>query len=283
VATDDAKTGTEPETPQEPVVGVSQAPPHEPRDTDVRLSALEAEAGRLDPVLRRLRAQMSRIDREASLEDRMLAHALLARAYAARRPTIQQARAEYDKVLALWADPAAAMKQITSTGGADALPRAGQALDSAGEALFFRAEREREAADALKAPKYRGPDTREAINKFVLTSVAPWVAKRRHLIDEAQRAYQKIPLLRPAPPPKWLVASAAQVAAMLETFLAELATIPLPPEIRKDPKLREVYEQSIGDAFAPIRHAAHAARRACQEFARKFHVDSKYSRQCAQP
>ncbi|HMR07744.1 MAG TPA: hypothetical protein PKA88_18310 [Polyangiaceae bacterium] len=276
--------GSAPEPNETPVTGLASPAPHEPHDADVRLSVLDAESGKLAAVLRRLVVQIHRIDRDAGLEDRMLAHALLGRAYASKRQSAK-ARAEYDKVLKLWADPTAALKEIAraSQQTKDELPRTGQALNAAGEALFFRAEQKRLVADALSAPKYRGPDTREAINKFMHTAIAPWVQKRRKLIDDAQRAYQRILTLRPVPPPQWAVAGAAQVSAMLDAFTSELSTVPMPPEIRKNPELRQVYEQSMHDAFAPMREAADSARRTCQEFARKFRVDSSYSRKCQTP
>src|SRR5690606_31578378 len=54
-------------------------------------------------------SSMSLIDRSASLDVRMQAHALLARAYD-RMKTDTTARAEYGKVISLWKDPAAGEK-----------------------------------------------------------------------------------------------------------------------------------------------------------------------------
>ncbi len=270
----------EPTASQQPQPAPASAPAHQPRDLDLRAAAAAADGGDLGPA-RRLRAQLQRIDAAATLEDRMLAHALSGRAHLESRQE-KQARAEYEKVLVAWADPVAAMKAIAGEGelSADSLRRAGQALSAAGEALFFRAEQERRAADAHRAPRYRGPDTDAGVQEFIRKQVAPWVQQRRAKIDLAQRAYQKILELRPVPPPRWVVAGAAQVAAMLDAFANELTSLPMPPQIRKDPELKRAYEQALSDASAPMREAARTATRTCKDLARRFGVQSSYSRKC---
>ncbi len=276
----EAEIGTAAEEPSAPVVATTPAPRHEPEDAEVRKALGDADVGKLASVLRRLRAHIKRIDQHASLEDRMLSHALLGRGYASARQ-LKAARADYDKVLSAWKDPKAAMQKVTrgETNRA-AFSRAGQALNAVGEALFFHAEQKRKAADSLKPPPYRGPDSNDAIQRFVHKRIAPWLKKRRRLIDEAQRAYLKITALRPAPPPRWVVASAAQVAAMLEALLADMRQAPLPPSVRNNPEAKRTYEQAMSSAMAPTRNAAAAATATCREYARKFRVESKYSRQC---
>ncbi len=276
----DVEVGTAPEEPSVPVVATTPAPRHEPKDADVRRALSDADDGKFASVLRRLRAHIRRIDQQASLEDRMLARALLGRGYAKARQ-LKAARREYDKVLLAWKDPGAAMQKIT--GGETnraALSRAGQALNAVGEALFFHAEQKRRIAAALKPPTYHGPDTDDAIQRFVQKRVAAWLKKRRQLIDEAQRAYQKIPTLRPALPPRWVVASAAQVAAMLEALISDMRRVPLPPSVRNNPESRRAYEHAMSRSLRYLRSAESAANATCREYARKFRVESKYSRQC---
>ena len=276
----DSGIGTAAEAPSAPAAATTPTPRHEPKDPEVRKALVDAEDGKLANALRRLRAQIKRIDKQAGLEDRMLARALMGRGYAQARQ-FKAARAEFDKVLLAWKDPKAAMQEIT--GGETspaALARAGQALNAVGEALFFHAEQKRKVADALKPPTYRGRDSNDAIQRFMQKRISPWLQKRRRLIDEAQRAYLKITALRPAPPPRWVVASAAQVAAMLEALVADMRKVPLPPSVRNSPDAKRTYEQALSRAMEPTRKAAAAATATCRQYARKFRVESKYSRQC---
>ncbi|MEZ4222274.1 MAG: hypothetical protein R3B13_15160 [Polyangiaceae bacterium] len=277
----DAQIGVAAETPAPGLSGSAPRVHHEPADEDVRIAVADADALKLRAAEARLRKALRRIDAKANIEDRMLAHAILGRAYVARR-AFKQARAEYDRVLADWTDPDARVKEMLGGEPSNAarVGRVQQALDAAGEALFQRAEEKRRAAVALRAPFFPGPDTDDAVQRFITTKAKVWIDKRRKLIEDAQKEYHKVVELRPTPPPSWVVASAAQTAEMLYAFLAELKKTPIPPRIRKDPKLRQVYEDSMNDAFGPTKSAADTVNAMCIQFARRFQLDTPHSRDC---
>ena len=266
------------EAPPEPALGlegVAEPDPTpsqaiEPEDADVAAALADAEAGQLPAALRRLKKVVAHIDREASLQDRMLAHALMGRAYAAALKR-KKAAAEYRAVIELWVRRDEAAKQTAARAAV------GQALTAVGEALVYEADEKRRAADALKPPRYTGGD----VIRYTKDKIPPWLRKKRVLLDEANAAYRKILDLRPAPPPRWVVASAAHVGAMLESFVADFDAMPVPPALRRDPELRAQYKQVLSDMLEPYRHQAIAAYQMCQSFGQRFHVEDENTRHCA--
>jgi hypothetical protein len=113
-----------------------------------------------------------------------------------------------------------------------------------------------------------------------MTRVADWMKKRRGLDDEAEQAYRKVTDIRPVPPPRWVIASAAEVGTMLEALVTDLDTVPVPPAIQKDPTLLAAYRDALRDALAPQRERAKAAYRVCQGMAEKFQHHDAYSKTC---
>lgn len=253
-----------------------------PRDPDVRSALESAERGELASAAKRLERAIVRIDRDAALEDRMLAHALLGRRQLALRRAAA-ARREYDKVLAAWADPEAAAKTITASGAdeSDGHRRLGQALTALGEARFFEAGQKRAKALALRPPAFAGTPSDEAIRRHVVTAVAAWMKKRRALDDEAERAYREVTDIRPVPPPRWVIASAAEVGTMLEALATDLEQVPVPPGVRRDPALLAAYRAALSDALAPQRERAKAAYRMCQAMAEKFQHRDEHAKTCS--
>jgi hypothetical protein len=159
-------------------------------------------------------------------------------------------------------------------------PRAGQALTALGEALFLRGEEAREKADALTLPRFTGKRTKTEVLAFISKDVKDWITKRRKLIDEAEQKYRDVLDLKPAPPPKWVVHSAARTGQMLDTFSREFEKVPIPQEIEKDPALARAYREALVSSLEPQSSAARAAFRTCQSFARRFDQEDEVSRQC---
>ena len=254
----------------------------DPADADVRAALESAEAGKLAAADARLRRAIARIDRDAALEDRMLAHALLGRRQR-ERGSDAGARREYGKVLAEWTDPASATKTILAGSSDDprALRRVGQALSAVGEALFFEAGQKRAKALALRPPTLSGNASDDAIRRHIATAVASWMSKRRALDDAAEQAYQKVLAIQPMPPPRWVIASASEVGTMLEALPADLEKVPIPPAIKRDPALLAAYRDALRDAMAPQRERAKAAYRACQSFAEKYAHHDAYGKTCS--
>ncbi len=224
---------------------------------------------------------LPRVVREATLEDRLLAHALLGRAYASSSET-KRAERHYANVLAGWREPSRAVAQITAGDEPDDVKtaRVSQALNAVGEALFFHAEQRRERADALRPPTFQGGYDEAAVVRHLQLRVTPWLVKRRTLVDEAEAAYRKVLDVQPVPPPHWIVASASQVGAMLELLRRDLEAMPIPDKIRKDPKLWGIYQEALAESLAPFREAARAADRLCVEMARRYAVKNEYSARC---
>jgi tetratricopeptide (TPR) repeat protein len=265
----------------EPPLRAAPAPPHEPSDPDVRAAFLDAEGGLTAAAAARLTKNIARIDKQASLEDRMLAHALIGRRFRTKG-NAAAAKREYDKVLAAWADPMQATKTIVGdhAGEREAMRRVGQALTAVGEALFAEAEQKRKKALALHVPAFKGAATDDAVKKYLMNSVADWMRKRRALESDAQEAYKKVLAIQPVPPPRWVIASAVQVGTMLEALPIELDQVPMPPSLRRDPKLAQAYRDSLHGATEPQRQNAIAAFRACREYSAKFQLEDEYSRLC---
>jgi tetratricopeptide (TPR) repeat protein len=253
-----------------------------PRDEDVRVALEDAEAGKLAAAARRLKGALARIERAAALEDRMIARALLGRRQLELRQ-LPAARREYAEVLAAWADPVVAQQTVMSSSAdeTEGLRRLGLALTALGEAYFFEAGQKRQKALALKPPPFTGKASDEAIRQHVLTDVAAWIKKRRALDEEAEQAYRKVIEIRPVPPPRWVIASAAEVGTMLEALVTDFDQLPVPSTIRQAPELLAAYRDAIRDAMAPQRERAKAAYRLCQAMAHKFRHHDAHSQKCS--
>lgn len=265
----------------EPPAPTPPPSPLVPRDAGVAAANAKAEAGKLGEAAAELTRALPRIDREAPLEDRMLAHALLGRRHGERRDS-KKARAEYQLVLAAWSDPGKAAKTIlgASPDEAQGLRRLGQALTVVGEALFFEAEQKRAKALALRPPRFAGAANDEAVRRYISREVAPWMQKRRTLGEEADAAYRKILDLQPVPPPRWVVAAASEVGTLYEALPKDLEKVAVPPSIRNDPKLLSAYQSALHDALAPELERAKGAYRLCKNLAEKYRHHDAYTKTC---
>lgn len=270
----------EPPSPDPPA---SSPPPQVVFRRDARVAAAQAKAegGKLAEAAAELGRSMARIDREAPLEDRMLAHALVGRRHSERKDLVR-ARAEYQQVRAAWSDPEQATKTIMSAGPDEAQGhrRLGQALTVVGEALFFDATQRRRQALALRPPVLLGAASDPAIRDHLAQRVLPWVQKRRSLGAEAEAAYRKILDLQPVPPPRWVIAAASEVGTMIEALPRDLEKLPVPPSIRRDAALSSAYRNALRDALAPELERAKAAYRMCKNLAEKYRHHDAYSRAC---
>ena len=112
----------------------------------------------------------------------------------------------------------------------DRFRRLGKALTSVGEALFFFAEVKKKDVDKVKFPEYKGSGERADVMKHIQTKVADWVKKKRQVIEDADKEYQKIVTLQPTPPPRWVIAAGSRVGQMWSRFVAEFRAAPIPKE-----------------------------------------------------
>lgn len=241
------------------------------------IAAHYADQGKWDDVRKSLIGSMGLIDRGASLDVRLQAHALLGRAYVNMK-TRPSADSEYRKVVGLWADPAKSVKAIEDNGGG---PRElGRALEAVGEALFHFAEQKREKVDALKFPKYNGQKDKEGISKHIATKVKDWYTKKKDLIAEVSLEYKKVVDLQPAPPPRWVIAAGSRVGEMWGTFVAEFRSVPIPKEWEKDYEIRTAYYASLDEASEPFKVQAKGAYGICLDYSVKYQYFDSFSRAC---
>lgn len=233
-------------------------------------------------VVKRLGGGMGVIDKQATLDVRVQAHALLARAYVntKRRPN---AATEYGKVAATWKDPEKAKRDIMGLADESEeakMRRLGRALEAVGEALFFFAEEKKNKVDAVKFPEYKGKNDKETVLKHINVKVKEWIGKKRPLIDAASAEYKKIVDLQPAPPPRWVIAAGSQVGSMWGQFVKEFRAAPIPDFMKKDYELRTAYYGALDDASEPQKQTAKGAFETCLGYSVKYQYFDEYSRKC---
>jgi hypothetical protein len=234
---------------------------------------------------KRLSGAMGTIDRDATLDVQMQAHAILGRALE-KLGNATDAASEYGKVRTLWRDPQAATRRIMESGDERRLVKA---LTVAGEAAFFFAEEKARTALAIKLPAYRGPGYREDVARYFRTEVVGWIAEKRKAIEETEKAYLEVASLKPLPSPRWMVASSARVAELRGRLATELSSAPAPAGWKKQgasPWGRR-WEDVWADwrvpreaAGAPLLASAKAANRLCVELSVKYQWTDEGSRAC---
>ena len=242
------------------------------------IAAHYGDKGEWDEARKALLGQsMALIDKGASLDVRMQAHALLGRAYDNMK-TDRSARAEYSKVVSLWKDPKAAEAAIRASGGGDR--QLGRALEAVGEALFYEAEQAKKKVDAYKFPEYKGKKDKDGISKHIGTKVKDWYTKKKVMITEAAEEYKKVLDLQPVPPPRWVIASGSQVGAMWGKFVTDFRSAPIPKEWEKDYEIRVAYYGALDDASAPFKEQAKGAFVLCMAYTAQYQYFDQYSRTC---
>ena len=219
---------------------------------------------------------MTLIDRGATLDVRMQAHALLGRSYD-KLKTAPSAAKEYATVVALWKDPVKAVELIKKTGGDREV---GRALEAVGEALFYGAEQAKLKVDAYEFPEYKGQKDKDGISKHIGTKVKDWYTKKKDMISTASLEYKKIIDLQPVPPPRWVIAAGSQVGAMWGKFVADFRSAPIPKEWEKDYEIRTAYYGALDDASEPFKQQAKGAFVVCMAYTVEHQYFDQFSRAC---
>jgi TolA-binding protein len=254
------------------------------------IGAHYAEHEDWDKAKKRLTGAMAEIDRSASLDVQIEAHATLGRALW-KTGGATGADAEFAKVRALFRDPAAATAKLSAGGGDPAVQarRLGKALSAAGEALFFAAEEKRKGVDAIRFPAYTGSGVRADVERHINTKVHDWMNKKRAAIEEVEKEYRRVLDLSPSPP-VWVIASGARVGQMWSKFVAEFRAAPIPKEwLQHGPspygdltwdEIRAAYYEAIDKASEPWRQHAKGAYEACMSYSTKYQYFDDHSRSC---
>jgi tetratricopeptide (TPR) repeat protein len=230
-----------------------------------------------------LTATMGLIDR-APPDLQLQAHATLGRALS-RLNNNAQARSEYAKVKALWADPAAAEAKIRGAYPTEDVAqldrRVGKSLASVGEAIFFAAEERRIAeVEPLKFPEYKGPGDKASVRAHIDTKVKDWYLKKMAAIQKVEPEYAKILDLKPTPPPKWVIAAGSRAGLMWGDFVDDFRRAPIPKAWRGT-ELEQVYTTKIDEVSEPYktRHARPALEK-CLSLSNKHQYFDSFSRSC---
>jgi TolA-binding protein len=252
------------------------------------ISAHDVEKEKWAEARKRLTGAMSQIDRDATLDVQIQAHALLGRVLA-KLGKAADAGSEYDKVRALWKDPGATVHKIQIQTNDD-VRRLGKALVALGEARFFLAEEKRRAAEAIRLPAYTGSGKRADIAEFAAQKLAPALAARRKAVDDAEKVYLAVLDIQPIPPPRWVIAAAARVAQMHGRLAAELRALPAPKGWKQQgtspwgarwEDVRAAWTEALDAAGEPERAKAKAANRKCLDLSVKFQYFDAFARSCA--
>lgn len=233
------------------------------------------------------------IDRDGPLDDAIVVHALAGRACAELKNK-KCAETEHQKVLALWKDPSSGIKRLKSMGGEekDVVHRMGRVLTAVGESKFFFAEQKRIETEQVTMPTYKGAGNQESVVKFVNTTVAEFIRMKLQMLEQLEKEYRAIVELEPAPPPKWVIASAARVGEMWDGFARSVRAVPIPNEWNRNgtvpntkltyQALRDSYYSALDGATLPIRQRSRAAFEVCRRYAVKFQYEDAFSARCAE-
>jgi len=233
-------------------------------------------------VSKNLGGAMRLIDQKATLDVRLQAHALLARAYTETKRD-GPAKGEYKKVVGLWSDPSKAVAEIQGIKGeteAGTTRRLGRALEAVGEALFYFAEVEKEKVDAYKFPAYKGAKDKEGITKHIGTKVKDWYVKKKKMIQDVSAEYKKVVDLQPVPPPRWVIAAGSRVGDMWGKFVDDFRSAPIPKAWESDYEIRTAYYGALDDASEPFKQQARGAYEVCLGYSVKYQYFDQFSRTC---
>lgn len=250
------------------------------------IGASHEEGGDHAAAIRHFGRWMATLDR-APPDVRAQAHATYGRALAASEgPKSAKAAAEYAAVRALFASPEGATQAIEAAWKAEdegsRMRHLARALTAWGEALFVAAEARRVAeVSTLIVPVYNGNPEQAAISAWADKELRPWMVKRQRAIEGVEADFAKILVVKPEPPPRWVVAAGAVVATMWGDFADDLRKGSRLAKAPKDPAVRQAYEALIHSAADPIvRGRATPATKRCLDFAVKFQIVDERTNSC---
>jgi tetratricopeptide (TPR) repeat protein len=249
------------------------------------------EQADLPAAKRAFEGAMGQIDRNATIDVQIQAHAALGRTLA-QLGKLPQAAAEYEKVRASFRDPAAVVQAIQRTFEGSLGDRAlGKVLTAVGEAIYFFAEEKRRAAESIALPPFTGTGQRDDLLAYANGPMKTWLVARRAAISEAEKGYAAVLALQPMPPPRWVVPSAARVAGMHARLAAQIRAMPFPKAWKKAgpspwgatwDEIRTTYRTALIEASDPMLARAKAANRSCVDYAARYQWFDESARGCAE-
>lgn len=105
----------------------------------------------------------------------------------------------------------------------------------------------------------------------------PWVKRRDAARARAEAAYVEVVNEEV---PEWEIAAAARVGEMYRVMMQSFYDTPLPPLVRDDPELRDVFENTLNDRAEPYREASINAYQHCLSEATRNRWFNSWSRDC---
>lgn len=140
-------------------------------------------------------------------------------------------------------------------------------------------------------PLYPEQGNREEVLEYVQTRMAGWTKKKQELIEDAERAYLKVVEIQPAPPPRWVIDSAARVGAMWGELVLALQVTPWPQGWSGSDlvpggsgltyeELRQMYLPRITLLSDSWRRRARVAFQKCQNDAARYQYTDELSKGC---
>jgi TolA-binding protein len=258
------------------------------------IGAHHVERGAWRKADKALYGALKQIETHATPDIRVQAHALLGRIY---DNTEQRAKADrfYGKARAAATKLAELRKGIETL---DEPPRQlerryGKMVTAVGEALHYFARKQRDKADALRFPEYKGAGTEADINRFVKSKVLTWLGKKKPAIEAATAAYMKIVKLNDDdPPPKWAIAAGAAIGNMWGGLVDDFIEAPYPkkwdqsgyvPGIQPPllwAELKAIYVGELAKKVAPYKEVAKNAYTQCLKFGLQYQHFDRRVRSC---
>ncbi|NUP11812.1 MAG: hypothetical protein HOW73_37670 [Polyangiaceae bacterium] len=263
-----------------------------PGAQELEAGAAAAAAGDWAKARRELADGLGRIGNAGRIDAILAGQALLGRACVVLRDTKCAERA-FESVLGAWQGPKTE-RAILEDADNDvdlAKPRLQRAILAVAEALFFKAERQRDELNRVTMPTYKGQPTKAAIDQFIEKELRPWISKKGEAAERVEQAYGMVGSIEPAAAPGWLVDASARVGQVWGKFRAELRAAPIPAEWKQNgavpggegatwADVRKMYFAAVDIESEPLRDRARRAYERCRSNSVRFGHKDGFTRSC---
>jgi len=188
----------------------------------------------------------------------------------------------YRQVMDSWTTPKRRQKLMASLDLSQPgdMRRLGKVLTAVAEGLLHFSRQSSARANGMTRPPFRGPPTRGRLQSYLQTHLAPWLAARQKAIQEAEKAYVRIPMLRPHPPPGAVVEAAAEVAGMWANLMDELRGPPYAAAATGATADEQWYRQQVDRLAARPQARAKMAHITCLGYSAKYMAGNEQAARC---
>ncbi|MBW2453067.1 MAG: hypothetical protein JRI68_01075 [Deltaproteobacteria bacterium] len=255
--------------------------PREAAQVAAAIGAHHVERADWSKVDRHLSRAMRLIEAHGTADLRLGASCHLARAKLALGDAAEADRL-YRRVSATWSKPDRRQRLIASFDSTQPghLRRLGKVLTAVAEAYLHFSKQQRDWADGMVRPPFRGAPTRARLQSYLTGQLVPWLAARQRAIRAAAADYQRIPRLRPAPPPGAVVEASSDVAAMWAALLEDLRGPPYRAAGAGQSADQQWYRRQVEQLAAPLQRKAKQAHRTCLAYSAEYLVRSDDRARC---